>query len=961
MKKILSIIILLAVLFTSSAIAIPVMAEDGEFFYDKTNFNTLDLTEKDGFSLNSDGNLELTLRALANEGSTLSLGGEGVSGKKVQFKVVYQSTAQGDTQVAHVFDVGGMFKIAKTNKNQARLDLGSGNKEYSDAFSIQYSDTQKYYYTMIGEINTETGDIKYGWWKKADLAQAKAINDVTTTGSKIDGTEGTKLASAGTSLTDVVLKTKPYQNFTTEATIVIHEISLNNITFEDTYATEIADWNEYKALGITSIDDITKANAGIVIAGVDAGKVLYEAGYAGITEAEYNGLDLLKAKAVAVNSEFFYDKTNFNTLDLTGKAGFSLNNDGDLQMDIQSATNTGSTLSLGGEGLTGENVRFKVVYKPTALSKDIVASLIDVGGAFGVVKLANNAGRIDYSGSSLQNTNNAFQVNYNDIQFYNTILVDLNTITGKMEMGWWQVRSIEDALAVDDMNAFETEKYRKAYIDDVSSKLAAGTSLGDVVLKTIPYTAATPSSQIVIHQISLDNITFEDTYATEIADWNEYKALNITSADDVTKANADIVIKGAAAGKTLLDAGYDKIIAEEITNADILKAVAEIVKREFLYDKTNFNTIDLTDKDGFTLNKDGNLVMNIRTATSAGSELVLGGNGLTGDNVRFKVVYQSTMGGKAGVSPLINVGDAFKVIKNTDKLGRLSFGNSTAIENPYNAFQVNTEAIIIYYTIMADIDTTTGEIEYGWWEKTSLKEAMEVKYFDDADRRKYYGTEMSLASVGTALTDIILNTKPYQNFAEDDAAQLVIHEVSLDAMTFEEEYAERIAELRVFVASDEFKTENITKDNAESIIDKCDKAIALYNAGYTGTETTVAELELLKATAEKLLNVVGEIVYATPIFSKDGENVKAVFTMKNTTTTDDNYTLIIAVYGANNKLLNITSKSTATLLKSTAYFEDNISIKAVEDAVSYKAYCWDNLYNCKPLACGEITATELNQ
>ena len=178
---------------------------------------------------------------------------------------------------------------------------------------------------------------------------------------------------------------------------------------------------------------------------------------------------------------------------------------------------------------------------------------------------------------------------------------------------------------------------------------------------------------------------------------------------------------------------------------------------------------------------------------------------------------------------------------------------------------------------MADIDTTTGEIEYGWWEKTSLKEAMEVKYFDDAGRRKYYGTEMSLASVGTALTDIILNTKPYQNFAEDDAAQLVIHEVSLDAMTFEEEYAERIAELRVFVASDEFKTENITKDNAESIIDKCDKAIALYNAGYTGTETTVAELELLKATADRKNFQSRDLKYYQKMYECYGDNMQIYF------------------------------------------------------------------------------------
>ena len=68
--KILNRIIYLVLMFTMiSALRVSAEKSSGEFFYNKENFNTIDLTGKDGFSFDRNGNLQMTLRKNTNEGS----------------------------------------------------------------------------------------------------------------------------------------------------------------------------------------------------------------------------------------------------------------------------------------------------------------------------------------------------------------------------------------------------------------------------------------------------------------------------------------------------------------------------------------------------------------------------------------------------------------------------------------------------------------------------------------------------------------------------------------------------------------------------------------------------------------------------------------------------------------------------------------------------------------------------
>ena len=579
--KILNRIIYLVLMFTMiSALRVSAEKSSGEFFYNKENFNTIDLTGKDGFSFDRNGNLQMTLRKNTNEGSALSLGGAGVNGENVKFKIVYQSLVQGKSGIAGMLDVGGFFKIAKIAKNAARLDLGSGNKEYTDAFNVHYSDvngTTIMYYTLICEMNTKTGEIKYGWWKKGSLDGALAVNETTEPGAKLSGI-GIKLTGAGDSLTDVLLSTKPYQGFDSEAVLVIHEISLDSISFEDTYKEKIEAWNEYKALGIESV---RKENADIVIAGCNAGITLYNAGYKEISEDEYNNLVILKEEAERLKQEFFYNKENFNTIDLTGKDGFSLDSNENLKMTIRKDTKSGSTLSLGGNGLSGDVIKFKIVYQSKTQGTTGVAGLFDVGGMFKIAKTAKNAARLDL-GSGNIDYDDAFSPDYGGIPIFYTMIGEINTETGDIKYGWWKKGSLEAALLINDVSESQSK------IEGNSGKklVTAGTEFTDVTLNTKPYSDFDSEAEIIIHEISLDLLTAEELYPKEIEVYKTALEDGVFDETNLTQKNAGQVIDACENAIFLYEKKYKEITKTQYE--DIINLLEEAKKMTLFIESYEF-------------------------------------------------------------------------------------------------------------------------------------------------------------------------------------------------------------------------------------------------------------------------------------------------------------------------------------------------------------------------------------
>lgn len=172
--------------------------------------------------------------------------------------------------------------------------------------------------------------------------------------------------------------------------------------------------------------------------------------------------------------------------------------------------------------------------------------------------------------------------------------------------------------------------------------------------------------------------------------------------------------------------------------------------------------------------------------------------------------------------------------------------------------------------------------------------------------------------------------------------------VTAEAKTFEE-LQEDMKACTVTGISD------ITILNAPTVIDAADAAIRL-DAADAGFEVDVEKWNDMKLAAQMVMNgeEVSNILKYTPVITIDeNKNAVANVEMMNTTADDDNYVLIIAAYGENNKLLGAVIGDDKVLSKDTISSKDSISMQAVNGVVKYKVFVWENLNTIEPIAFAE--------
>ena len=99
---------------------------------------------------------------------------------------------------------------------------------------------------------------------------------------------------------------------------------------------------------------------------------------------------------------------------------------------------------------------------------------------------------------------------------------------------------------------------------------------------------------------------------------------------------------------------------------------------------------------------------------------------------------------------------------------------------------------------------------------------------------------------------------------------------------------------------------------------------------------------------------ISNVLKYTPVITIDeNNNATANVEMMNTTANDDNYVLIIAAYGENNKLLSAVVSDDKVLSKNTISSKDSIGMQAIDGTVKYKAFVWKNLNTIEPMAFAE--------
>ncbi len=140
----------------------------------------------------------------------------------------------------------------------------------------------------------------------------------------------------------------------------------------------------------------------------------------------------------------------------------------------------------------------------------------------------------------------------------------------------------------------------------------------------------------------------------------------------------------------------------------------------------------------------------------------------------------------------------------------------------------------------------------------------------------------------------------------------------------------------------------VTKDNAQDVINGVNAAEELYKRAYIGKDDYEAYVPL-KDAAEAILGKI--ILKFTPSVDVSGDNAIANLEYTNTTDKAQDYVLIIAAYDSSNKLVGINSKKGTANVDTAA--SDSVSIAKPSDAVSYKAFVWDSVQTMKPLAADE--------
>ena len=141
---------------------------------------------------------------------------------------------------------------------------------------------------------------------------------------------------------------------------------------------------------------------------------------------------------------------------------------------------------------------------------------------------------------------------------------------------------------------------------------------------------------------------------------------------------------------------------------------------------------------------------------------------------------------------------------------------------------------------------------------------------------------------------------------------------------------------------------DVTKDNAQTVINGVDAMEELYKRAYISKEE-YEDCVSLKDAAEALIGKT--ILKFTPSVDASGDNAIANLEYTNTTDTAQDYILIIAAYDSSNRLVGINSKNGTANVNTVD--SDSVSIAKPSGAASYKAFVWDSIRTMKPLAVDE--------
>ena len=208
---------------------------------------------------------------------------------------------------------------------------------------------------------------------------------------------------------------------------------------------------------------------------------------------------------------FCYDSSNFGELDISSLTGYSLDSDGNLLMTMQSERGSGSKLNLGGEGLKGNKIRFKIIYHNHSANGGaeyyLDNSFVRGGGFFDIYKQKGKMGTLQMSSRVISANNILFEVGYESTIYYNTLVIDMDTTTGNATYALWHCTTLDDALSRFDTSGADTKNLKTSGTG--TSQSGQGAALGDIILSNSP-SAKGDSTDITIYSISLENLSTDD-------------------------------------------------------------------------------------------------------------------------------------------------------------------------------------------------------------------------------------------------------------------------------------------------------------------------------------------------------------------------------------------------------------------------------------------------------------------
>ena len=146
---------------------------------------------------------------------------------------------------------------------------------------------------------------------------------------------------------------------------------------------------------------------------------------------------------------------------------------------------------------------------------------------------------------------------------------------------------------------------------------------------------------------------------------------------------------------------------------------------------------------------------------------------------------------------------------------------------------------------------------------------------------------------------------------------------------------------------------DVNESNAQTALLGASSALELHARGYGLDSESLAVAREVYTAAVSYLSGDAQLSFEPNLTVENGSAVVYV-TMKNTTSDNAPYVIIIAAYDDNNELVGIKAGETKTLNASTAASSDSLTLTTLPSgAVKYKAMVWDGLKTMKPYAVAE--------